>query len=63
MIKNWQISELLLLLALSVPVIFGLAYILWSVNPLLAIVIEFSAFLALIVTWFKLFDHVVSHHG
>jgi ABC-type thiamin/hydroxymethylpyrimidine transport system permease subunit len=59
--KTWQISELLLLLVLSVPVIFGLAYILWPVSPKLAIAAEFTFFLAMIITWFKVFDNLVSH--
>jgi hypothetical protein len=59
--KSWQIGELLLLLALSVPVVFVLAYLLWPVSPRLAIVAEFISFLTIIVAWFKLLDNFVSH--
>jgi ABC-type thiamin/hydroxymethylpyrimidine transport system permease subunit len=59
--KNWQIGELLLLLVLSVPVVFGLAYLLWPVSPRLAIAAEFISFLTIIVAWFKLLDNFVSH--
>jgi hypothetical protein len=59
--KSWQIGELLLLLALSVPVVFGLAYLLWPVSPRLAITAEFISFLTIIVAWFKLLDNFVSH--
>ena len=59
--KTWQISELLLLLVLSVPVIFGLAYLLWPVSAKLAIVAEFILFSTMIMVWCKVFDHLVSH--
>jgi hypothetical protein len=59
--KTWQIGEILLLLALSVPIIFGLAYVLWPVSPKLAIVVEFISLFAMILAWFKLFDNLVSH--
>jgi hypothetical protein len=59
--KTWQIGEILLLLALSVPIIFGLAYVLWPVSPKLAIVVEFISLFIMIVAWFKLFDNLVSH--
>jgi hypothetical protein len=59
--KSWQIGELLLLLALSVPVIFGLAYLLWPVGPRLTIAFIFTSFLATTIAWFDVFDRVVSH--
>ena len=61
--KSWQIGELLLLLAISIPVIFGLAYILWPLNPRMAIVAEFICFSVIIVAWFKVFDNCISHHA
>jgi hypothetical protein len=59
--KTWQISELLLLLVLSVPVIFSLAYFLWPVSAKLAIVAEFTLFSTMIMVWCKVFDNLVSH--
>lgn len=59
--KTWRIGQLLLLLVVSVPLIFGLAYFLWSLNPKLAIIVEFASFLTIILAWFNLFDKIVSH--
>jgi hypothetical protein len=59
--KTWQISELLLLLGLTVPVIFGLAYIIWPISAKLAITTEFIFFFAIIMAWFKVFENLVSH--
>lgn len=59
--KSWQIGMLCLSLVLSVPLVFGVTYLVWAFSPRAALTLEFVAFSALVLAWFAFLDRAISH--
>ncbi|MGK7927037.1 MAG: hypothetical protein AB4290_17640 [Spirulina sp.] len=56
-----QIGEMFLGLLLLVPGILGLFYLLWFINPLLALLIEFGTIATLLLLALKMFNMILNH--
>lgn len=56
-----QISEMFLGLLLLVPGVLALFYVLWSLHPPFALLVEFAAVATILLLGFKMFDNILSH--